>query len=105
MARVGAAHGGGWGLARSVRSEAQLPMRCMGASVSSAVGRGGTLTEPEVLLLLHSTTCLVSRLTSMQSMMSMRDASPLFGKGHLVTGGTGGLGLLTGRWLGQEHPR
>ena len=24
---------------------------------------------------------------------------------HIVTGGTGGLGLLTGRWLAQQHVR
>ena len=98
-----AAHAGMWGLARSVRSEAQLPVRCIGASVSSAVGRGGMLTEPEVVL--HSKRCLVSRLASISPGTSSSDAHLQLSEGHLVTGGTGGLGLLTAGWLAHRGAR
>ena len=48
---TGVTQAGGWGLARSVRSEAQLPVRCIGGSVASAVARGGLIDEPEAVLL------------------------------------------------------
>ena len=45
---LGSAHGGWWGLARSARSEEpQLPLRCVDASVATAMSRGRSLAEGE----------------------------------------------------------
>ena len=42
----GTAHTGLWGLARSARSEALLPLGCLSASLSELLSRGPPLAEP-----------------------------------------------------------
>ena len=61
----GAVHAGAWGLARAVRAEAQLPLRCLDGSVRAALGRGSSLTEPEAVLRAHAD--VVPRLTAARS--------------------------------------
>ena len=56
-------HGGSWGLARSARNEAQLPLRCLDGSVAQAQSWcGDSLAEPE--LVLRPTSSLAPRCTS-----------------------------------------
>ena len=45
-----AAHAGGWGLARSARAEALLPLACIDAPFHSAVVHSSSLAEPEAML-------------------------------------------------------
>ena len=53
-------HGGSWGLARSVRAEAQLPVVCIDASMEVALERLPAPVEPEAVMRLEGQ--LVSRL-------------------------------------------
>ena len=101
VAPAGPAHMGPWGLARSVRAEAMLPLRCMVADVTTAFAHGHTISEPEYVV--QRATHRVPRLTTAPPSFegSIRFETGAAG-GHVVTGGTGGLGLLTGRWLAQR---
>ena len=97
-----AAHAGTWGLARAARAEAQLPLRCLDGSVRAALGRGASLTEPEAVL--RAGAIIVPRLA--HTSVADHGASAVCDiESHLVTGGTGGLGLLTARWLAQRGAR
>ena len=51
---------GVWGLARAVRAETQLPVRCVDADVASLLLEAGPAAEPEVAL--RAGKCYVSRL-------------------------------------------
>ena len=93
---------GSWGLARTVRLEASLLVRCMDARVRVPVvqGHAALLTEPDVLF---ADSYLVPRLASMPQLVQTIELS-IFGH-CIVTGGTRGLGLLTTRWLAQHGVR
>ena len=85
---------GSWGLARTARMEGSLTLRCMDASVTTAFSCGP---DVETEAVCHRHRRLVPRLK-----IAPPPADGFvqhFGGGHIVTGGTGGLGLLTGRWL------
>ena len=92
------AHTGAWGLARCARAEASLPLHCIDTSVTMAFARGPSLTEPEMLV--HLGLPLVPRLARASQIVEP-DVFMAFDS-HIITGGTGGLGLLTGRWLAQR---
>ena len=95
-------HAGPWGLARSARVEASPLLVCIDAAPASALACGSPLTEPEVVL--DRAGCSAARLVSAppsSRVIAARTATGSAGA-HLVTGGTGGLGLLTGRWLAQR---
>ena len=94
----GIAHAGVWGLARSVRSEAQLPVRCIDGALSRSKEVGLALSEPEAVVLGDS--LLVPRLSHAPSLG--RPTRSRLGGAHVVSGGTNGLGLLTGRWVAQR---
>ena len=95
----GASHAGAWGLARSARAEARLPVRCVDGGLAAACECGDALLEPE--LVVRSAHRLAPRLSAAPHFSDMTLAMSDT-KLHVVTGGTGGLGLLTGRWLAQR---
>ena len=88
-------YAGVWGLARSVRVEALLPWQCLEGEMLPAVGM--SIEESESAL--HLGSARVPRLcAALQPSFVLEVLAP---GAHLVTGGTGGLGLLTARWLAQ----
>ena len=88
-------YAGVWGLARSVRVEALLPLQCLEGETLPAVGM--SIEESESAL--HLGAARVPRLcAALQPSFVLAMLAPC---AHLVTGGTGGLGLLTARWLAQ----
>ena len=95
----GVSHAGAWGLARSARAEARLPVRCVDGGLAAACECGDALLEPE--LVVRSAHRLAPRLSAAPHFSDMTLAMSDT-KLHVVTGGTGGLGLLTGRWLAQR---
>jgi hypothetical protein len=95
----GAAQGSMWGLARSARAEAQLPVLCLNDASQPTLERTPSIAEPEQAL-LRMTSC-VPRLVRAPGTVEPDAFSAHSWGGQLVTGGTGGLGLLTGRWLTQ----
>ena len=102
------AHAGPWGLARSARAEASPPLLCIDAPVATALSRALSFTEPEAVL--RAGEQLVPRLRTAQTVFAGRPwpIAPTYEKAsgdHIVSGGTGGLGLLTGRWLAQRGAR
>ncbi|KAL3928955.1 MAG: hypothetical protein SGPRY_002169 [Prymnesium sp.] len=95
-----------WGLARSARLEAQLPIGCIDSSLLTLPSPLPSLqaeSENELAVIRSST--FVPRLRAAR--VSEPPTSKTDGPGarctHLVTGGTGGLGLLTARWLGEHE--
>ena len=93
-------HSASWGLARSVRAEAQLPVVCIDASLEVALEHLPAPAEPEAVMRLEGQ--LVSRLVVARGIPPPPITSAVGISGtHLVTGGTGGLGMLTARWLAQ----
>ena len=92
------AHAGCWGLARSARAEAQLPLRCIDGSVADPC----TLPAVEPELVLRPRAPMAPRLVHASHPAGQGASSPLGTESHVVTGGTGGLGLLTSRWLAQH---
>ena len=89
------------GLARVARSEALLPVGCLVAHASLALTwQGLVASEPEVAPCPSSH--LVPRLTHAPLLSTHTTSGCRHVHSHLVTGGTGGLGLLTGRWLAQN---
>ena len=90
-------------MARVARAEASLPCVCFDASLTLTFPHTfpqTSPTEPEVVLCLSKR--LVPRLTTARLPNAPRSAPPSVAEAHVVTGGTGGLGLLTARWLGQR---
>jgi NAD(P)-dependent dehydrogenase (short-subunit alcohol dehydrogenase family) len=101
-ARDGAAHAGTCGLARSARAEApQLRLAWIDASMRQALvaRRPSAALEPELALRAHYH--LAPRLMSASPVVTAV-AHAISGGSHIVTGGTGGLGMLTARWLAQR---
>ena len=94
----GSAHSGSWGLSRAARAEALLPVICIDGPTHLAYARGVSLVEPEIVLLSNEN--LVPRLVHSPH-TTERDTCAT-SESHLITGGTGGLGLLTARWLAQR---
>lgn len=91
-------HAGLWGLARSIRKEHWfLPMICIDGLAERAIKRPLPLTEPEVGL-CHHTFPVVPRLNKAPPMSN----EPRIAQAHLLTGGTGSLGLLVARWLAHQ---
>ena len=98
--RVADRNSGLWGLSRSARAEnAKVPLRCMEVQMPHACNGlacslGARSDEPEVLQLEP---CQVApRLVKASKVYCA--ISDVCGA-HTVTGGLGGLGLLTARWL------
>ena len=92
-------HAGAWGLARSARPEARLPVLCADGTLGTVIQCGIALTaavEPEAVL--STAESLVPRLAHLSSSLIAAKSRPIAGS-HLITGGTSGLGLLTGRWV------
>jgi len=87
------AYEGVWGMIRSARTESTLPLYCLGCSETQIL-RNHIMMEPEVAVTAGAQ--LVPRLVHAPN-SSPCDISLTCD--HLVTGGTGGLGLLTARWL------
>jgi hypothetical protein len=94
----GEIHAGTWGLARTARVEVSVPLRSLDAPVPFALTRVACLTEPEAVE--HSGASLMPRLA--RAPLITEPIALLVRGSHLVTGGTGGLGLLTARWLAQH---
>ena len=95
---VGAGHAGSWGLSRSARAEASLPVICIDGPVHKIVLQGSSCVESETVLLANEHS--VPRLMY-ASNVTGRNAHAT-SESHLITGGTSGLGLLTARWLAQR---
>ena len=96
-----------WGLARAARAEAMLPIVCLDGTLSLALSWGASIPEPEARLRPRGQ--LVPRLQRARSFFAnvgSRSSDKAYGAtasgGHVVTGGTSGLGLLTGGWLVQR---
>ena len=94
---------GSWGLARSARGETLLPLLCIDAALSAALDHGSSLTEPEAVL--QPRALIVPRLVHAPRISMSSDGAASPAVSHVVTGGTAGLGLLTGRWLAQRGAR
>ena len=105
------AHAGGWGLARTAHREVpSLSLRCaqpdaapLGTCIRS-VTQGLNMDAPfEAEVAVRAGALLVPRLTRFTP-LAPQDGTQLTLKSgtHLLLGGTGGLGLLTARWLGQQ---
>ena len=90
--------GGRWGLARSARTEALLSVRCYDAATTTALAHGAVVGEPEATW--YFAAARVPRLSAAPLLIVMHTV--LCMGGHVVTGGTSGLGLLTARWLAQS---
>ena len=93
------AHAGAWGLARSGRAEGQLPLHCLDGSIVRLLELQIAPRELEVLL--RSDSQLIPRLQNYRPTHDFACRVPTAVGGHLITGGTRGLGLLTGRWLAE----
>ena len=91
-------HEGSWGLARAARAEASLPVHCIDGAAAAALEQRQPLAEPEAML--GAAACLVPRLARARESTHATNAPAA--STHVVTGGTGGLGLLTARWLAQR---
>ena len=101
----GPAHGGSWGVARSARTEALVPLLCADVpatlSTTGMVGLVLSASEPEVVA--RGRVLLVPRLTPQQSTGASSGSDvACSSESHAVTGGTSGIGLLTARWLAQR---
>ena len=103
----GVAMAGSWGLARAARAELPaLPLGCASSDGSApaawpwmlATG-GAPPGEPEVEW--SGGGCKVPRLAA--AVISAVESVPQAGSGQVLTGGTGGLGLLTARWLAESR--
>ena len=94
-------HQGVWGLARSARAEASLPVHCLDGAVTAPHQQLQMLTEPEAVQ-RSAVAFLVPRLAHAPQ-WAHTGVYPS-AAAHVVTGGTGGLGMLTARWLSQRGP-
>jgi acyl transferase domain-containing protein len=106
-------HAGLWGLARSARSEVpQLAARCCDLSDAGrtvALARLGTLgaSEPELAVgraQVFRAPRLVTARRGAGAEAAGAEATPWAEGTRLLTGGTGGLGLLTAGWLAATAP-
>ena len=88
-------HAGPWGLARSARAEASLPVHCIDRAAATVVEQHWALAEPEAVM--RHDARLVPGLA--RAHQAARTTIAPAASAHMVTGGTGGLGLLVGQWL------
>ena len=95
------ADAGSVGFARSVRAEASLPVCCIDRAATTALEHLPMLSEPEVALCSAALDVLVPRLSRARQWAHVTTGS--LASVHVVAGGTGGLGLLTARWLTQHQ--
>ena len=96
-------YAGVWGFARSVRiEEPSLSLQCVDGDVRTSLTRELPQAEPEIVLAKESGQGghLVPRLTH-ASIGANADTTSVAAS-HVITGGTGSLGLLTARWLAQR---
>ena len=99
-------HGSLQGLSRSARAEARLPLRMLQVcqspvtlSVACIDTSSQAGDEPEVV---HAAEKLLNpRLVRASRFMSL-ESDHTIGGAHLLTGGLGGLGLLTARWIATQ---
>jgi hypothetical protein len=112
-------HAGAWGLCRSVRSEAPLlAVRCADVGgapkhahlrrwqIDASLVLCGDHIEAEVAT--HGNSTLSPRLVTAKRVPQSQDgppAAPRAASTHLLTGGTGGLGLLSAGWLADADRR
>ena len=99
-----AEHAGVWGLVRSARQESpSARLRCMDVSaLSLRVWRDIFTFPPEAAEVRQKgQTFAAPRLTRMP-MAAAKEGSARLSNTHVVTGGTGGLGVLTARWLADR---
>ena len=106
-------HAGLWGLSRSARSEMPLlNVRCIDAggvvkqlhSRSSAIKASVCESDSDLEQALRKGMFLSPRLASARHTAQSRALFPEAST-HLLTGGTGGIGLLTSRWLVRDGHR
>ena len=91
-------HAGSWGLARSARAEASLPVQYIDGAATMVVEQHWALAEVEAVM--RHDARLVPRLA--RAHQAAHTTMAPAASAHVVTGGTGGLGLLTARWLAQR---
>ena len=91
-------HAGSWGLARSAQAEASLPVHCIDRAAAMVEKQHWALAEPEAMMRYDAR--LAPRL--MRARQTAHTTIAPAASAHVVTGGTGGLGLLTARWLAQR---
>ena len=96
------AHAGPWGLARSAIAEASLPVKSIDWLGAVAIEVAASLGS-ELEAVVDERAVCVPRLGNAPDTVE-HSASVTLGA-HLITGGTGGLGLLTGRWLAFNGAR
>uniref|UniRef100_A0A0D3JYV3 PKS/mFAS DH domain-containing protein n=2 Tax=Emiliania huxleyi TaxID=2903 RepID=A0A0D3JYV3_EMIH1 len=106
-AAPGSHHAGSLGLARTARAEGaadlhQLDLSTASAAHAVAVASALPLDEPD--LLLRKGLLLAPRLQPCTQPPSAETDAPTLGS-HLLTGGLGGLGLVTARWLAESGAR
>ena len=93
---------GWWGLARSARAEVpSLLLFCMDAMAVAAIACGSLILEPEAVL--DAERVHVPRLAHTSGFVILN--APHGAGSHMISGGTGGLGVLTARWLAQQGSR
>ena len=100
------AHAGLFGLARTARAEESLPICVIDGGhvdelASAALSHVALSADSEPELAMRPALQLVPRLARLSPAMSARSSMPEGPSTHVITGGTGGLGLLTARWLAQ----
>ena len=91
-------HAGSWGLARSARAEASQPVQYIDGAATMVVKQHWALAEVEAVM--RHDARLVPRLA--RAHQAAHTTMAPAASAHVVTGGTGGLGLLTARWLAQR---
>jgi acyl transferase domain-containing protein/thioesterase domain-containing protein len=98
-------HGGLLGLSRSVRAEAPLSSilhldgTCPTAHSLVLAEASVLLGEPELVCSSVKTRGRAALVPRLQYLATLAPSAAAFGSTHLLTGGTSGLGLLTGKWL------
>ena len=97
--RVRVEAAGMWGLGRAARAEAELPLRCVDVAAAQRIATGDD-DDWEMELAHRPEATYIARLTRASDVTPSAGAAqrPL-SRSHVVSGGTGGLGLLTARWL------
>ena len=98
-----------WGLSRSIRAElSDSFLRCIDRGKHSwdkaswIVALESLGTKPEVEQVQWGQAQLVPRLERVQGLRSALDHSPS-SPWQIITGGLGAIGLVTARWLAQDH--
>ena len=99
---------GVWGLARCVRTEADyISLQCIDTPKRESLAWITSLTEPEAMLYRDGLSAPRLKSAAQTLLSSTNGRAEMNGVpgAHVITGGTGGLGLLTARWLAQHGLR